>query len=91
MNWINTAENLGITLVSFIVGALMGAFITVQVTKTIIDSNQKVLIEAIHKETTAINNDYDIKNKKGVLDLKSINDISKDTTKKEKWLKRLLK
>lgn len=93
MNWINTAENLGITLISFIVGVLLGAFVTFQITQKVIDSNQKVLIEAINKESTAINNEYDIKNKKGTLEIIPTNDIEsnesniiiKDTIYHKKW------
>jgi hypothetical protein len=85
MNWRNTAENLIITIITFIVGVILGSFITYKVSIKIIDANQKVLIEAIKKESTSINNDYDIKNKKGTLDLQDENKIEKDSIYHHKW------
>ena len=75
MNWINTTENLGITIISFSAGVLLGWYVTASITDKIIESNQGIIISAIQKPSTAINNDYDIKNKKGTLDLKPNNYI----------------
>jgi hypothetical protein len=79
MNWRNTAENLIITLVSFGIGVVLGAYVTFAITEKVIESNQAVLIEAIHKPSTAISNDYDIKNKKATLDLTNSSKINEDS------------
>ena len=81
MNWINTAENLGITLISFSIGVGMGAFVTFKITDVVINSNQKVLIEAIQKPSVSNSSNYDIKNKRGTIDLKDGKKTAvKDTT-----------
>ena len=84
MNWINTAENLGITLISFTAGVALGAFVVFNVTDKIIDSNQKLLIEAINKPTTEVSNNIGkVKSgRKSDMKLDMTNEI--DTTKKKK-------
>lgn len=87
MNWINIAENLGITLISFAIGVVLGAYVTITITNKVIESNQQILIEALNTPNTTITNDYEIKNKKGKIDLNSINDINEDSlNRKNDWI-----
>ena len=82
--WINTAENLLLTLISFTAGVLLGAYVTFSITDKVIESNQVLLIEAIQKSSSTINNEYDIKNKKGTLKLTPENLILIDSFENKK-------
>lgn len=75
MNWKNTTENLIITIISFIVGAFLGYHITYNITNKIIKSNQKIIIESIKKPT----NSFNVKNKKGILDIKNLKNLDEDS------------
>jgi len=89
MNYYQVAENLGITLISFTAGVALGAFVVFQVTDTIVDSNQKVLITAINKNTTEVSNNIGkVKTgRKSTTDLDLTNNI--DTIKKKRhWWQR---
>ena len=63
MNWINTAENLGIVLVSIIVGVGIGHKVTKATADSLIIELKPTIEKAIDKETIAntINNAIDLK------------------------------
>ena len=63
MNWINTAENLGIVIVSIIVGVGIGHVITKKTADSLIIELKPTIEKAIDKETIAntINNAIDLK------------------------------
>lgn len=91
MNWKNTAENLIIGLAFTAIGSISAGYIVHKVhtdsLERVIESYEVLLSEAINKETKAINNRYEIKNKKGTIDFTPENSIN-DTirTKKKKFL-----
>ena len=61
INWKNSTENLIITLIAVVFGAMLGSYITFKVTDVVIKSNEKMIIEAINKSTTEIKNETNIK------------------------------
>ena len=74
INWKNTAENLGLILASMTLGVILGSYITHRTSKSTLEAfaeaNNKVLIEAIKKETVSTENNFDVdvektKGKKG--------------------------
>ena len=78
VNWKNTAENLGISIITFISGAFTCYFVmskTVDSTANrILKANNEVIMEAIKKETTSITNEFKthikkLKNRKGSVSL----------------------
>ena len=56
MNLRNTIENLVISIVIFIIGAGVGYKLSLNAVERTLDNQQGIIIEAIKKETTAINN-----------------------------------
>ncbi|AUS04490.1 hypothetical protein [Pseudotamlana carrageenivorans] len=70
MNWKNTAENLALVLISILVGVGIGYYVSIQVAETMLNNQKDIIVEAIRKETTAINNTVKteinkVKNRKG--------------------------
>ncbi len=70
INWKNTAENLILVLVSVIAGVAIGYYVSVETAETMLENQKEIIVEAIRKETTAINNTVKteinkVKNRKG--------------------------
>ncbi len=80
INWKNTAENLGISIITFLSGAFTCYVLmskTVDSTANrILEANNEVIMEAIKKETTSITNEFKteikkLKNRKGSVTLET--------------------
>ncbi len=56
MNLKNTIENLILSIIIFIVGGLVGYKLSLNAVERTLDYQKDVIVEAIRKETTAINN-----------------------------------
>lgn len=56
INWKNTAENLGLSLISIIVGVVIGYKVSVTTAEKMLHKQKELIELAIKKETTSINN-----------------------------------
>ena len=61
INWKNTSENLIISIIMLVVGVVIGGGLMYLAMVKVLESNQKVLIEAVNKSTTEIKNETNIK------------------------------
>jgi len=63
INWKNTAENLALVLITFIIGSYSGYKISVKTAETMLEQQKELIIKAIDKETikNEILNKIDVK------------------------------
>lgn len=61
INWKNTAENLVLTIITFLVGAIVGYYASIFTAEKMIEQLTPTIKEAILKETTKIENKIDMK------------------------------
>ena len=70
INWKNTAENLLLVLIGVVAGVAIGYYVSVKTAEKMLENQKEIIVEAIRKETTAINNTVKteinkVKNRKG--------------------------
>ncbi len=61
INWKNTAENLVLTIITFLVGAIVGYYASTFTAERMLEQLTPTIKEAILKETTKIENKIDMK------------------------------
>jgi hypothetical protein len=82
INWKNTAENLGIILVSVIVGVFIGHKVTVATNNSVVDQLKPIINKAIDKETVKNETNNEINTRK-IKNAKDLNLVLKPNTEQK--------